>query len=288
MLYLYRYYHHATDLGTSRVVCLLLFVFQDVTDNLAASLKFSLSGVLMARFRAYASDSSDDGSASEPEKRPQHASEEDGSESGSDQETSSSSSSEMHEDELVSSRIRHRQKPKRNALVEDEDGEIQYADEMNNDRRPAVRVSSASSSSSSSTPPPPRAAHRDPTVIPWAQHIGVDPQKMHVMQTSLFRMPEEAAALKTMNQPTRSNLRIPLQPLNRKHSRDSDGDGLRVDSREVCVFVRAFSSENASPQFDISDDMLYVCSAPHSHTISTLRPIVLRGSMHVSKAQPLL
>ena len=229
--------------GTSSVVCLLLFVFQDVTVNLAASLKFSLSGVLMARFRAYASDSSDDGSASEPEERPQHPSEEDGSESGSDQETSSSSSSEMHEDELVSSRIRHRQKPKRNALVEDEDGEIQYANEMNNDRRPAVRVSSASSSpSSSSTPPPPRAAHRDPTVIPWAQHIGVDPQKMHVMQTSLFRMPEEAAALKTMNQPTRSNLRIPLQPLNRKHSRDSDGDGLRVDSREVCLMLCVRSS----------------------------------------------
>ena len=195
----------------------------------------------MARFRAYASDSSDDGSMSEPEKRPQHVSEEDGRES--EQELSSSSSSDMHEDELISSRIRRRQKPKRNALVEDEDGEIQYANEMNNDRRPALRVSSASSSSSSSsTPPPPRAALKDPTIIPWAQHVGVDPQKMHVMQTSLFRMPEEAAALKAMNQPTRSNLRIPLQPLNRKHSRDSDGDGLRVDSREVGLVLRVHSS----------------------------------------------
>jgi nuclear pore complex protein Nup98-Nup96 len=194
----------------------------------------------MARFRAYASDSSDDDSASEPEntKHPQHVAEKDENDSESDSESSSSSSSEMHEDELTSSRTRRRPKPKRNALVEDEDGEIRYANEMDDDRRPAVRVSPASSSSSSSsTPLPPRTAHGDPTIIPWAQHVGVDPQKMHVMQTSLFRMPEEAAALKAMNEPARTNLRIPLQPLNRKHSRDSDGDGLRVEFREVCLVM---------------------------------------------------
>jgi nuclear pore complex protein Nup98-Nup96 len=193
----------------------------------------------MARFRAYASDSSDDGNASESEDPKRVSAEDDEGECESDQESSSSSASEMHEDELLPSRIPRRPKSKRNALVEDEDGEIRYADEVN-DRRPAVRVShasSSSSSSSSSTSPPPRTAHGDPTIIPWAQHVGVDPQKMHVMQTSLFRMPEEAAALKAMNQPSRSNLRIPLQPLNRKHSRDSDGDGLRVDSREVCLFA---------------------------------------------------
>jgi nuclear pore complex protein Nup98-Nup96 len=200
----------------------------------------------MARFRAYASDSSDDDSASEPEKRPKHVSERDESESESDKDSSTSSSSEMHEDELVSSRIRRRKKPKRNALVEDEDGEFRYANEMDDDRGPAVRVSPASSSSS--TPPPPRAAHGDPTIIPWAQHIGVDPQKMHVMQTSLFRMPEEAAALKAMNEPARPNLRIPLQPLNRKHSRDSDGDGLRAESREVCLVVMHFRSQRASSE----------------------------------------
>lgn len=202
----------------------------------------------MARFRAYASDSSDDGNASEPEDHPKHVSgKDDRSESESDQESSSSSASEMHEDELLPSRISRRPNSKRNALVEDEDGEIRYANEVN-DRRPAVRVShaSSSSSSSSSASPPPRAVHGDPTIIPWAQHVGVDPQKMHVMQTSLFRMPEEAAALKAMNQPSRSNLRVPLQPLNRKHSRDSDGDGLRVDPREVCLFVYVRSQRASS------------------------------------------
>ncbi|KAG6804864.1 hypothetical protein H0H93_006487, partial [Arthromyces matolae] len=56
---------------------------------------------------------------------------------------------------------------------------------------------------------------------------------MHVMQTSLFRVPEEAAALKALNepQPPRPSLRVPLQ-MNRKHSRESDADVLRIDSRE--------------------------------------------------------
>lgn len=215
-------------------LCLFLYYFGDhsASRSLVVTVTFTLFYAFMARFRAYASDSSDDGSESESEKRPQCVSEQEDSGSESDQESSSSSSSEMREDELITSPIQRRQKPKRNALVEDEDGEIQYANEVDDDRRPAVRVSPASSSSSS-TPPPTRAPRGDPTIIPWAHHVGVDPQKMHVMQTSLFRMPEEAAALKAMNQP-RSNLRIPLQPLNRKHSRDSDGDGLRVESREVC------------------------------------------------------
>lgn len=243
----------------------------------------------MARFRAYVSDSSDDGSASEPEKRSEHHSEEDESESESSKESSSSSSSEMHEDELLTSRTRHRPKSKPNALVEDEDGEIRYGHEMSDDRRPAVRVSPASSSSSSSVSPPPRTARGDPTIIPWAHHVGVDPQKMHVMQTSLFRMPEEAAALKAMNQPARSNLQIPVQPLNRKHSRDSDGDGLRVESREVCltcVRSQRASSENASLlSRDISDHLIHLSSAPHLHMISTLHRIALQENMHALKAQ---
>ncbi|RDB27909.1 Nuclear pore complex protein Nup98-Nup96 [Hypsizygus marmoreus] len=186
----------------------------------------------MARFRAYASDSSDDESAPEPEKHVHP--EDDAGESESDQESSSSSSSsDMHEDELVASMARRQKKPSRTALVEDEDGEIRYAHEVGDSQAPNIRVSSASSSSS----PPPQRARGDPTIIPWAQQIGVDAQKMHVMQTSLFRVPEEAAALKNLNQPTRQNLRVPLQQLNRKHSRDSDGDGLRMDSRERASFA---------------------------------------------------
>jgi len=173
----------------------------------------------MARFRAYTSDSSDEESASERETSAHHATVND--EADSDRESSSSSSSDLHEHELVVSPAR-KVKPTRNALAEGEDGEIHYAHEAHHDRtRPTVRVS------------PPRRSRGDPTIIPWAQHIGVDAQKMHVMQTSLFRMPEEAAALKAQKQPIRPQLRIPPQSLNRKHSRESEGDSLRLESREV-------------------------------------------------------
>lgn len=60
----------------------------------------------------------------------------------------------------------------------------------------------------------------DKTLIPRAHAIGMDAQRMHVMQSSFFRMPEEAAA---------------LNRLNRKHSRDSDGDGLRIDPKQVSI-----------------------------------------------------
>jgi nuclear pore complex protein Nup98-Nup96 len=92
--------------------------------------------------------------------------------------------------------------------------------------------SQASSSSS------PRAASRpaDPTLIPWAREVGVDRQKMHVMQTSLFRVPEEEAALKSISrqaiESSRRRLLIP-PALRRKHSRESDGEGQRADSRQV-------------------------------------------------------
>ncbi|KAJ6591833.1 nuclear protein 96-domain-containing protein [Mycena vulgaris] len=151
----------------------------------------------MARFRAYTSDSSgDDEPPSDQEKIPEEAPEL--PEDDSDDESSSSASSDLREEDLVT-----RPRP-RNGLVEDENGDIQYAHEV----------------------PRPRA---DPTLIPWAQHIGVDAQKMHVMQTSLFRVPEEAAAIRAAEKPPQS--------LNRKHSRDSDGDGLRFESKERASFA---------------------------------------------------
>ncbi|KAF9460038.1 nuclear protein 96-domain-containing protein [Collybia nuda] len=186
----------------------------------------------MARFRAYTSDSSDEGSSSEPEAQELHVDEEEEEDESDQESTGASSSSDMQEDELFTSPSRPYKRPNRNALVEDEDGEIRYAHEVEDDQRLSVRVSPASSSS----PPPPRN-RGDPTMIPWAQHVGVDAQKMHVMQTSLFRMPEEAAALKAMNQQTKPNLRVPLQSLSRKHSRDSDGDGLRFEPRERPSFA---------------------------------------------------
>ncbi|KAF9567185.1 hypothetical protein CPC08DRAFT_627248 [Agrocybe pediades] len=199
----------------------------------------------MARFAAdfSDSDSSDDEQKTSdvemPPKAPNATSkplkptEADGEESeDSDVESDASSSSSMKEDELMSSPPRKPSRAKdKNALIEDENGEVQYAHEV--DHR---RVSAASSSSRS----PPTITRYNPrgdaSIIPWAQHVGVDPQTMHVMQASLFRVPEEAAALKAMRdeQPS-SNIRLGVNSrhqLSRKHSRDSDGDGLRLDSRE--------------------------------------------------------
>jgi nuclear pore complex protein Nup98-Nup96 len=154
--------------------------------------------------------------------------------------SSSSSSSEMQEEELRSSPPAQRKNSRirdRNSLVEDENGDINIAHHVH------VRVSSASSSNSS---PPVKTRlnnpRDDPTIIPWAKHVGVDAQTMHVMQTSLFRMPEEAAALKALQQVPKPTTTVRLdintrnQTVNRKHSRDSDGDGLRIDSREVGLF----------------------------------------------------
>ena len=196
----------------------------------------------MARFTAYASDES--GSDEEQEKSgdakttsrpPIRVSSADDPES---EDSSSSSSSEMQEDELLSSPPRRRRKPQnqdRNALVEDENGDVHYAHEVH------VNVSPPSSTSQPSPPPKTRIIARgDPTIIPWAQHVGVDAQKMHVMQTAFFRAPEEAAALKSLGESTKGPSRIRLEvhknsKVNRKHSRDSEGDGLRLDSREVLI-----------------------------------------------------
>ena len=154
-----------------------------------------------------------------------------------------SSSSEMDEDELFNSPPKKR--PPRNAMVGDEDVEFQDAHKHND--RPGGLVVSAKV-------PPPRQ-RGDPTLIPRAQQLGVDAQKMHVMQTSLFRMPEEAAAMKAISfskpasLPTTTAKRLALRPhmLNRKHSRDSEGDGMRLDSREVSACRPTISLPNANP-----------------------------------------
>lgn len=233
----------------------------------------------MARFRAYASDS--DSSSDEEElqragtsnasgRLPDQQGRDEQHESESDEESlsnsgessgSSSSSSDMDEDELIAPRtLKSLNSRGHNALVEDRDGEIRYAHEVD------VRVSPPSARSS---PPsnPRQHVNGNPTIIPWAQQIGVDAQKMHVMQTSLFRMPEAAAlrALDQLTRPqqtTRQNLVLPAQSLNRKHSRDSDGDGLRFDSQEVCRCLHFLYALRYKPS------MCSHYSGPHSLTIS--------------------
>jgi nuclear pore complex protein Nup98-Nup96 len=74
----------------------------------------------------------------------------------------------------------------------------------------------------------------DPTIIPWAQRLGIDPQKMHVMHSSLFPAPESAEALKQLNVEKHDRTHLTPNGVHRKHSRDSEGEGLRMATREVC------------------------------------------------------
>jgi nuclear pore complex protein Nup98-Nup96 len=201
----------------------------------------------MVRFSAYNTDSSntsedeDDHTSSREAPRATSIVEtESNAESDVDDEpsSSSSSSSEMQVEELRSSppaRRKYSRKQDRNALVEDENDDVHQ-----------VHVRVSPSSSSNSSPPVKTRLNNprdDPTIIPWAKHVGVDAQTMHVMQTSLFRMPEEAAALKALQQVPKPMTTVRLdvstrnQTVNRKHSRDSEGDGLRIDSREVGLFL---------------------------------------------------
>ncbi|KAH9478612.1 Nuclear pore complex protein Nup98-Nup96 [Psilocybe cubensis] len=228
----------------------------------------------MARFRAFSSDTSS--SEDEPETRkvpiesptksthkaPDGSDDDDNesekeNESGNEQASSSGgSSSEMHEDELDSSPIRKRGKSKakdRNALVQDEDGEVRYAHEVNS------RVSTHGTPSKSPPARPRQPKRGDPTIIPWAQHVGVDPQRMHVMQSALFRTPEDAVALRALkskrNQPPQRTSAKALnlgsndndRALNRKHSRDEEGDGLRPDSRERLSFAQQVETPTFRP-----------------------------------------
>lgn len=194
----------------------------------------------MARFSALTSDSSDDeqtpytsqdahgkspGSPTKSVDMDQvlqsSGSEEEGGIEVDDEEESeeeeSEDTSDMDEDDFV---VKEPASMRNHALVEDSDGEIQYK-----------HTQSRSGSSSSSESESEGARRRGPTAASWVGRAGVDAQKMHVMQTSLFRMPEEAAALQVMNQPVRP--RFKLSPtVSRKHSRDSVGDA-RFDSQEV-------------------------------------------------------
>lgn len=118
---------------------------------------------------------------------------------------------------------------------EDED-EVDGGLEVEEDEESEESGDDARGRTSRHSRPAPRASRGpagDPTIIPWAREIGVDPQKMHVMQTSLFRMPEEEKALKALNQPQSRKRLLLTSNLSRKHSRDSEGEGQRADSRQV-------------------------------------------------------
>lgn len=158
----------------------------------------------MTRFRAYVSDSEDDYLSEDPSEHAQDA----GSEAGS-----SANQPDV---------------PSRRGTAESEAETDQEGDVIDEAQ---LRAASAS-------PPPPNTKPADPTLVPWARDVGVDRQRMHVMQTSLFRVPEEEAALRSIS---KSNLQPSVKRLNlptgttRKHGRDSDGEGIRADSRTVSI-----------------------------------------------------
>lgn len=81
----------------------------------------------------------------------------------------------------------------------------------------------------------------DPNLIPRARELGIDRQKMLVMQSTFFGLPQEAAIIQDVlhEQPSKKAL-IPPAAIGRKHSRDSDGEGLRGDSRQVCGVANIF------------------------------------------------
>ncbi|KAI6168370.1 nuclear protein 96-domain-containing protein [Pisolithus thermaeus] len=230
----------------------------------------------MARFSALASDSSDDEYASYASQavRPTNnvkkpvgevsessSSHSDGDDANAilvdgqedeeedeEDEDEGESSSEMDENELVL----YRPKRTRNhAPAEDLDAEGRYS-------HPRHRSHSSTSSESETEGQRPV----DSAATSWAQTVGVDVQKMHVMQTSLFRMPEEAATLQAMSRPTLPRFRL-TPGVTRKHSRDSLGEG-RLDSQERASFAHDIEPPVYRPsrkyaRVEISDSAVAGC-----------------------------
>lgn len=131
-----------------------------------------------------------------------------------------------------------KQRPARAKAVPRYQSESEESDEEGSDIYSEVEHASDEEEDESELEVEPRRA--DPTILPWAREIGVAPQRMHVMQSTLFRQPEEAAALRDVALGP-GHRRIP--ELSRKHSRDSEGDGFRADSRPVCLFLHSKPTE---------------------------------------------
>lgn len=218
----------------------------------------------MTRFRAYASDSSEDEeeqvqaalhSQQQQQQQHQHSNqqhpqhterlshsgseagsegegdlaesdeEEDEGSEGSDEEDHSDPDEEADDDEETQGAGRRRRVSRRMRLVQNEDGEYELAHGADGDEGGELDDN---------------GPHGDRSLIPWAQQVGVDAQRMHVMQASMFRVPEEAAALRALQfngvpvPPPPRLLPINSRQSSRKHSRDSDGENMPVDAREVC------------------------------------------------------
>ncbi|KAI0052123.1 hypothetical protein FA95DRAFT_1553794 [Auriscalpium vulgare] len=197
----------------------------------------------MARFTAFASESSDDEdhdvASQQPQKpalpRPHAAQQPIALQVDEDEDADEGMTSDEEEvpkpgefDLLGPPRGKPHDK---NALVRGQDGEYYHAHEVED------LDDDESHSESSSESPPPNPRIRDPR-IPWAQQVGADPHRVHLMQASLFKAPQEAATLKELAAEKPGKLRLgPSQGVNRKHDREPVGDGLRSVAGERTSFA---------------------------------------------------
>ncbi|KAI9465711.1 nuclear protein 96-domain-containing protein [Lactarius psammicola] len=187
----------------------------------------------MARFSALASDTSeDDEQYTYPKTRsafppPRFQRVDEDAEMASDSESSRADEEEPHSDssQLSANNQRAFGRAGGGVYATEDPGEGEGGEE------------SGDSSASSSDELLPEHRRGNASIIPWAQRIGVDPQKMHVMQASLFRAPETAEALKQLNAEKPDRARLTPNGLHRKHSRDSEGDGLRIVAQERASFA---------------------------------------------------
>ena len=159
----------------------------------------------------------------------------------------------MDIDELATPQPQRKQQPSANALVEDPTGEYRYAHESQ--YREHVESEDEDDEGTEE--------ERVPAPEPWPSRIGMEPHKIHVMQASFFRVPEQEAAMREAVQKAahggKSKPRLQADKLlsaslrlARKHSRGSDtgGEGgMLLDKAEVRVFFSLFSTTSPSDAF---------------------------------------
>ena len=183
----------------------------------------------MARFRAFLTDSESEAeettqdatTATHPPEKTADVSMDDSEDAGSESESSQPSP-------------KHRKRTGK-ALVhpKDERGYRAFRtrrSESPADVSPSEQDSEADSEDDGS--PPPNQPQADPSLIPRAQQLGVEPQRMHVMQASLFGLGDGVEGVPTRHKAFALSSSLSLS---RKHSRDSEGEGLREDSQQVRV-----------------------------------------------------
>ena len=118
------------------------------------------------------------------------------------------------------------------------DGDM-YASEEQGD------ADESSDSSRSSLELLPQHRRGDPSVIPWAQRIGIDLSKnARHARVIVPKGQSLAEAPKQLNVEKPDRTRLTPNGIHRKHSRDSEGDGLRAATQEVCRPFLLSESQN--------------------------------------------